>query len=46
MGISIKISLGKLELSTPFAEIAEQIDHNGFQILPITFEDTLILSTL
>jgi len=44
--ISIKISLGKLELSTPFAEIAEQIDHNGFQILPITFEDTLILSTL
>ena len=44
--ISIKISLGKLELSTPFAEIAEQIDHNGFQILPITSEDTLILSTL
>lgn len=44
--IAIKISLGKLELNTPFSEISEQISKNGFQILPITFEDTLILSTL
>ncbi len=44
--IAIKISLGKLELKTPFSKISEQIDNNGFQILPITFEDTLILSTL
>jgi PIN domain nuclease of toxin-antitoxin system len=44
--IAIKISLGKLELKTPFAEISKQIEINGFQILPVTFEDTLILSTL
>jgi PIN domain nuclease of toxin-antitoxin system len=44
--IAIKISLGKLELKTPFVKISEQIANNGFQILPITFEDTLILSSL
>jgi PIN domain nuclease of toxin-antitoxin system len=44
--IAIKISLGKLELKSPFSKIAEQIANNGFQILPITFEDTLILSSL
>jgi PIN domain nuclease of toxin-antitoxin system len=44
--IAIKISLGKLELRSPFAKISEQIFSNGFQILPITFEDILILSTL
>ena len=43
--IAIKISLRKLELKTPFATIAEQITNNGFQILPVTFADTLILST-
>jgi PIN domain nuclease of toxin-antitoxin system len=35
--ISIKISLGKLELKTPFSNISDQIFKNGFQILPITF---------
>jgi len=44
--IAIKISLRKLELKTPFATIEEQITNNGFQILPVTFADTLILSTL
>ena len=44
--IAIKISLGKLELRTPFEKISEQIDNNGFQILPITFEDTLVLTSL
>ncbi len=44
--IAVKVSLGKLELITPFAKISEQIEHNGFQILPITFEDTLLLSSL
>ena len=44
--IAIKISLGKLELKTPFSAIAEQITNNGFQILPVTFADTLLLSTL
>ncbi len=44
--IAIKLSLRKLELEIPFAKISEQIANNGFQILPITFEDTLILSSL
>lgn len=44
--IAIKISLGKLDLKTPFNQIGRQIEANGFEILPITFEDTLTLSTL
>ena len=44
--IVIKISLGKLALKVPFITISEQIDSNGFQILPITFEDMLILLNL
>lgn len=44
--IAIKISLGKLELNSPFSEIGNQILKNDFQVLPITFEDTLLLSTL
>jgi PIN domain nuclease of toxin-antitoxin system len=44
--IAIKISLGKLELRTPFTEIRNQIRVNSFQILPVSFEDTLAVSTL
>lgn len=44
--IAIKISLGKLELKTPFSRILEVIVKNGFKLLPISFEDTLTLSTL
>ena len=44
--IAIKISLEKLDLKTPFKQIAKEIENNGFEILPITFEDTLTLSTL
>ena len=44
--IAIKLSIGKLKLKTPFIEIPEQISNNGFQILPLRFEDTLKLSTL
>jgi PIN domain nuclease of toxin-antitoxin system len=44
--IAIKISLGKLELRKPFSEIESQIQENGFQILPITIQDTLIVSSL
>jgi PIN domain nuclease of toxin-antitoxin system len=36
--IAVKVSLGKLELKTPFYKISEQLKSNGFQILPITFE--------
>jgi PIN domain nuclease of toxin-antitoxin system len=44
--ITIKVSLGKLKLNTPFSDVPQQIESNGFQMLPITFEDTLFLSTL
>ncbi len=44
--IAIKISLGKLEMLTPFKEITRQISINGFELLPVTFEDTLTVSTL
>ncbi|MEA5429491.1 type II toxin-antitoxin system VapC family toxin [Arcicella lustrica] len=44
--IAIKVSLNKLDLHSPFHSIAEQINFNGFQLLSITFEDTLILSSL
>lgn len=44
--IAIKVSLGKLELKTPFNQIDRQIIQNGFEVLPVTFEDTLIVSTL
>jgi PIN domain nuclease of toxin-antitoxin system len=44
--IAIKISLGKLELIPPFTKFLELILNNGFEILLITFDDTLILSSL
>ena len=44
--IAIKINLGKLELSTPYEEIIHQITRNNFQILPITFEDTIQVASL
>jgi PIN domain nuclease of toxin-antitoxin system len=44
--ISIKISLGKLELKSSFDKLAQLIAENGFIILPITFEDTVRLSNL
>ena len=44
--IAIKNSLGKLTLDVPFAELKAEVIKNSFQILPITFEDTLQLSIL
>ena len=44
--ISIKISMDRLELNSTFDKLAEQMADNNFQILPITFDDVLILSTL
>jgi PIN domain nuclease of toxin-antitoxin system len=44
--IAIKISLGKLELKTPFHQIGRQIEENGFELLPIIFEDTLTVCSL
>ena len=44
--IAIKVSLGKLELNKPFHHILDELGKNGFEILPITFEDTLFVSNL
>ena len=44
--IAIKNSLGKLTLDVSFAELKTEAIKNGFQLLPITFEDTLQLNTL
>jgi PIN domain nuclease of toxin-antitoxin system len=44
--IAIKVSLGKLELNGAFSEIKIQLDQNGFQLLPITWEDTLLIASL
>lgn len=44
--ISIKISLGKLELNAPYKSLQNELLKNGFDILSITFEDTLTLASL
>lgn len=44
--IAIKISINRLELNTPFEQIGEEINSNNFRIVPITFHDTLIISSL
>ncbi|MBN8789331.1 MAG: type II toxin-antitoxin system VapC family toxin [Terrimonas sp.] len=44
--IAVKVSLGKLELKTTYYKIYDQLIDNGFELLPITFEDTLIVSGL
>jgi len=44
--IAIKVSLKKLELQTPFEQINKQLTENGFEFLPVTFADTLTVSTL
>lgn len=44
--ISIKISLGRLSLKKSFGKIEEEIKNNNFEMLPISFQDTLTLSSL
>jgi len=44
--IAIKNSLGKLTLDVPFVELKTEVIKNSFQILPVTFEDTLQLIKL
>lgn len=38
--------MGKLELKTPFSQINGKILENGFEIFPVTFDDTLTVSAL
>lgn len=44
--ISIKISLDKFRFPKGFKRFLELVDENGFEILPITFEHAMIISTL
>lgn len=44
--IAIKVSLGKLELKTSFNQINNKLVENGLEILPVTFEDTVVISSL
>ena len=44
--ISIKISLDKFRFPMGFKRFLEMVDENGFEILPITFEHAMIISTL
>jgi PIN domain nuclease of toxin-antitoxin system len=45
--MSIKVSIGKLELQRPFSELmAVLIDANGFEILPIDYGHTVTVSSL
>jgi len=44
--IAIKHSLGKLTLEVPFSELKSEVIKNNFQLLSITFEDTLQLCEL
>ena len=44
--MSIKISLGKLQSNTAFSSLAYYISFNGFRVLPISFQDTLVISGL
>jgi len=44
--MAIKISIGKMELDFPFAELVRHLDINAFELLPISFTHALELSTL
>jgi PIN domain nuclease of toxin-antitoxin system len=44
--IAIKISLDRLSMKVPFERLSNELDKNNFQLLPITFNDTVVLSTL
>lgn len=44
--ITIKISLGKIKLDMAYQDLQQHVSVNGFEILPITFEHTIELTTL
>lgn len=44
--IAIKISLGKLNIHVPMEQLPVQINNNGFELLPVAFEDTIMISKL
>ena len=44
--MSIKIGLGKLSLKSPFNTVFDDVSNNGFDLLPIIFEHTLLNAQL
>lgn len=44
--IAIKLSLGKIRFPKGFKQFLKLVEENGFEVLPITFEHTIELSTL
>ena len=44
--ISIKINVGKLQLNRAFEDLLKELEYINVQILPITFEDTGIYTSL
>ena len=44
--IAIKLNVEKLKLETSFLGIQKKMDENGFILLPVNFEHTLILKDL
>lgn len=44
--IAIKISLDKFRFSKGFKYFLNMVEENGFQILPVTFEHAMVVSTL
>ena len=44
--IAIKLSLDRISIKVPFANLGIELEKNNFQLLPITLADTVILSTL
>ncbi len=44
--IAIKLSIGKLELKTPFEDFISQVRRNSFYVLSVSTADTLTLTSL
>jgi len=44
--MAVKTSLGKLDIGKPFDQVYADLDNNGFQVLPITFEHLVQVSAL
>jgi PIN domain nuclease of toxin-antitoxin system len=44
--IAIKISLGKFRFPKGFNSFLQHVEESGFDILPITFEHSIVLSSL
>lgn len=44
--IAIKISLNKFRFQNGFKHFLDMVEENGFEILPITFEHAMVISTL